>query len=223
MPPKRNRGHTLNNEAHELHDGADAGGLEALLQTVYEDLRAARAQLLSEQARNQTLEIEVLELKERINRLQAESVSKEAENSRLLVGVSRMQSQHPSSSPLSGRAPPTDDLNVYVFKLEKAAKSSGGDRFVCESQADFNIYFPQTISRQHAPAPCRFLQLRIERPLEAALASPPPLLQQQSTINVLSVKHERVKQELVSDDDDEPIFLDFKAGSTPRRSFKKSA
>jgi hypothetical protein len=222
MPPKRTRCHTSGAESDGPHDGAAAGGLETLLHSVYEDLRAARAQLLSEQARNQMLEIQALELKQRIDRLQAERASKEVETSRLHVEASRLQSQPPPSSPLSGRAP-SDDRNAYVFKLEKAAKSNGGDRFVCESQADFNIYFPQSISRQDAAAPCRFLQLRIERPLEAAQASPPLLLQRRSTLNVSNVKNESVKHELVSDDDDEPIVLDFKAGSAPRGSFKNSA
>ena len=58
----------------------------------------------------------------------------------------------------------SDEQNLFVFKLEKAAKSSGGDKFVCESQPEFNIYFPQTISRRGSTAPCPVLQLRVEWP-----------------------------------------------------------
>ena len=36
---------------------------------------------------------------------------------------------------------------TLLFKLEKKAKSSGGDKYVCETQPEFNIYVPQTISR----------------------------------------------------------------------------
>lgn len=36
---------------------------------------------------------------------------------------------------------------VLIFKLEKKAKSAGGDKYVCESQPEFNIYVPQSISR----------------------------------------------------------------------------
>jgi hypothetical protein len=36
-----------------------------------------------------------------------------------------------------------------VFKLEKKAKSAGGDKYVCETQPEFNIYVPQTISRDN--------------------------------------------------------------------------
>jgi hypothetical protein len=39
--------------------------------------------------------------------------------------------------------------NTFVFNLEKKAKSSGGDKYVCETQPEFNIYVPQTISREN--------------------------------------------------------------------------
>ena len=35
-----------------------------------------------------------------------------------------------------------------VFTLEKKAKSGGGDKYVCDTQQEFNIYVPQTISRK---------------------------------------------------------------------------
>jgi hypothetical protein len=36
-----------------------------------------------------------------------------------------------------------------TFTLEKKAKSAGGDKYVCTSQPEFNIYVPQTISRSN--------------------------------------------------------------------------
>ena len=33
------------------------------------------------------------------------------------------------------------------FIIDKIAKSSGGDKYICESNPDFNIYIPQKISR----------------------------------------------------------------------------
>lgn len=38
-------------------------------------------------------------------------------------------------------------MEKYAFTLEKQAKSGGGDKYQCDSIADFNIYFPQAISR----------------------------------------------------------------------------
>ncbi len=35
-----------------------------------------------------------------------------------------------------------------TFILEKKAKSAGGDKYVCTTQNEFNIYVPQTISRK---------------------------------------------------------------------------
>lgn len=40
----------------------------------------------------------------------------------------------------------------YVFTLEKKARKNGGDKYVCESDSDFNIYFPQSISRVNGVA-----------------------------------------------------------------------
>lgn len=34
-----------------------------------------------------------------------------------------------------------------TFVLEKKAKSAGGDKYVCSTLPEFNIYIPQTISR----------------------------------------------------------------------------
>jgi hypothetical protein len=34
-----------------------------------------------------------------------------------------------------------------IFKLEKQARSGGGDKYLAEGNDKFNIYFPQAISR----------------------------------------------------------------------------
>ena len=39
-----------------------------------------------------------------------------------------------------------------VFKLVAAAKKSGGDKYVCETDESFVIYFPQSISRENGKA-----------------------------------------------------------------------
>jgi hypothetical protein len=214
MPPKRVRDPVLDAESPGLPArGSDAGGLDTLLQTVYNDLRAAREQIASEQERSQTWQIQLLELKAQANRLQAESETKEAEIARLRAEVARLQSLAPQPSSLSNRASPPEDRNVYVFKLEKAAKSRGGDKFVCESQPEFQIYFPQTISRQGAAVPCQFLRMRVEQPAAASAASPSVSLQQQNAPIVLSIKNGGVKQEPVSDDDDVPLVLNHTPGS----------
>lgn len=38
-------------------------------------------------------------------------------------------------------------MSQFTFKLEQAAKKSGGDKYVCEKMPEFNIYVPQSISR----------------------------------------------------------------------------
>jgi hypothetical protein len=215
MPPKRTRKLYSNAESHELQlDGPDTGGLDALLHTVYNDLRAANAQLLVEQARNRALEIEVSQLKERTRVFQAVRDSIEAENARLQIEVSRLQSQPVMPMPLSGRTFQPIDSNAYVFKLEKAAKSSGGDKFVCLAQPDFNIYFPQCISRHDSARPCQLLHLRVEQFADSS-SNPPSSRRPEDGSNGLNMKNESVKQERVSDDDDdEPIVLSYKAGRT---------
>jgi hypothetical protein len=35
----------------------------------------------------------------------------------------------------------------YEFTLEKKAKSAGGDKYQCDTIPEFNIYFPQVVSR----------------------------------------------------------------------------
>uniref|UniRef100_A0A6C0KGW7 Uncharacterized protein n=1 Tax=viral metagenome TaxID=1070528 RepID=A0A6C0KGW7_9ZZZZ len=53
---------------------------------------------------------------------------------------------------------------VLVFTLEKKAKSGGGDKYVCntqDSQQEFNIYIPQTISRKDN-VPHQSLQVTIQ-------------------------------------------------------------
>jgi len=39
-------------------------------------------------------------------------------------------------------------MSEFTFVLEKEAKSKGGDKYVCESNPEFNIYIPQNISRK---------------------------------------------------------------------------
>jgi hypothetical protein len=197
-----------------------AGGLEALLRTVYDDLRAANAELLSERARNQALEHQVGELRERAEQSQVGNSSKEIGNARLPNEVSRLLSQ-PATAPRPPRqtpdqddpprqTPDQDDRDVYVFKLEKAAKSNGGDKFVCERQPEFNIYFPQNISRQDAAAPCQFIQVRIERRLQPAPAPPPS----SSALNQLNANRHSIKLELVDDNESTRMPMEFKAGAS---------
>ncbi len=35
----------------------------------------------------------------------------------------------------------------FTFTLEKQAKNTGGDKYVCDTDAAFNIYIPQSVSR----------------------------------------------------------------------------
>jgi hypothetical protein len=222
MPPKRTRKLVLDAESHELpSDGREACGIDALLQTLYNDLNATRNQLSTEQARNQLLEIEITSLQERANRFQADRVALEAEIARLQILVSRPQSQSSMHSPLSDRNFQPVHSNAYVFKLEKAAKSRGGDKFVCVAQPDFNIYFPQSISRPNSARPCQLLQLRVEQTANATPAS--PSLRPVNGWNGSYMKNELVKQEHVSDDDDdEPIVLGYKAGRTSSKKCTSS-
>ncbi len=204
MPPKRTSRHAMDLDSQELPArGTDPGGLNVLLQTVYSDLRTAHVQLSIEQARIQSLENQIRNLDEQANQLKAAIASKDTENALLRAEVSRLSSQ---PSPLS-RQPSLPDIRKsrYIFHLEKRAKSSGGDKFVCESQPDFNIYFPQTISRQDAAAPCQSLNLLIERPMIPASHSPSVLIQPHNILNMVNVKSESFKQEPLSDDDDKPL------------------
>ena len=47
------------------------------------------------------------------------------------------------------------------FTLEKIAKSSGGDKYICESIPDFNMYIPQKISRPDKKNVCENLTITI--------------------------------------------------------------
>jgi regulator of replication initiation timing len=211
MPPKRTRDNHSAVESHEPPAQApDEGSLPTLLHTVYHDLRAAQSQLLAEQQRNQALQTHAQELSQLANQLQAEIASKVAENARLQIEAGRLQRQPQTPPPLPRPALDSDDRNVYVFKLEKAAKSSGGDKFVCDSLPEFNIYFPQAISRRNAAAPCPVLQLRVERPVQPA-PSPSSLKGEHRMPSASGIKNEAVKHELLSDDD-EPIVLGFNPG-----------
>ena len=35
----------------------------------------------------------------------------------------------------------------FTFKLERPARKSGGDRYECEEDSNWKVYFPQKISR----------------------------------------------------------------------------
>jgi len=48
------------------------------------------------------------------------------------------------------------------FVIDKIAKTSGGDKYVCESNSDFNIYIPQKISRPDKENVCENLTITIE-------------------------------------------------------------
>jgi hypothetical protein len=220
MPPKRTRELALNTEPRE--SPSEAQGLDALLQTVYHDLRVAHAQFSNEQARNRVLEIELAQIREQMRQFQADRASKEAENARLQIEVARLQSQLVTPSPLTRTSQPQDS-NTYVFKLEKAAKSSGGDKFVCVTQPEFNIYFPQTISRQDRARPSQLLHLRVDLPADPAPTSP-SFRHLENSLNEkkLNIRN-GMKEELVSGDDDEPIVLSFIAGGAASRSLKSSA
>jgi hypothetical protein len=50
---------------------------------------------------------------------------------------------------------------VLVFTLEKKAKSAGGDKYVCETLPEFNIYVPQSISRKENSQPSETLHVTI--------------------------------------------------------------
>lgn len=39
---------------------------------------------------------------------------------------------------------------TLVFVLSQKAKSKGGDKYICSTDPNFNIYIPQTISRNNA-------------------------------------------------------------------------
>ena len=219
MPPKRTRELALNSEPRE--SPSEAQGLDALLQTVYNDLRVAHAQFLNEQARNRVLEVELAQIGEQMIHFQADRASKEAENARLQIEIARLQSQL-VTSPLARTSQPQDS-STYVFKLEKAAKSSGGDKFVCVAQPEFNIYFPQTISRQDRARPSQLLHLRVDLPADPAPTSP-SFRHPENSLNEKKLNTRNgMKEELVSGDDDEPIVLSFTAGGTASRSLKSSA
>lgn len=37
---------------------------------------------------------------------------------------------------------------TFTFKLLQAAKKTGGDKYVCETDDTFVVYFPQSVSRK---------------------------------------------------------------------------
>lgn len=55
----------------------------------------------------------------------------------------------------------TQSEHVLEFKLVQKAKSSGGDKFVCTTNPEFNIYVPQSISRLASSEPQQVLSITI--------------------------------------------------------------
>jgi len=51
--------------------------------------------------------------------------------------------------------------NEYDFTLVQAAKSKGGDKYVCDTMPEFNVYVPQTISRKGSNEPIKTLKIKI--------------------------------------------------------------
>lgn len=47
----------------------------------------------------------------------------------------------------------------YSFILNKKAKSKGGDKYICSSNNDWNIYFPQEISRNNEGEPKQIIKI----------------------------------------------------------------
>jgi len=52
----------------------------------------------------------------------------------------------------------------YEFTLEKKAKSAGGDKYQCVEIPEFNIYFPQVISRPVGGKVLEKIKIQINRP-----------------------------------------------------------
>jgi hypothetical protein len=51
----------------------------------------------------------------------------------------------------------------YKFELEKIAKSTGGDKYICHDLRNFNIYMPQAISRESGkPAEVLYIEVSNE-------------------------------------------------------------
>lgn len=38
-------------------------------------------------------------------------------------------------------------MPIFTFRISQKAKTSGGDKYVCESDPKFVVYFPQSVSR----------------------------------------------------------------------------
>jgi hypothetical protein len=51
----------------------------------------------------------------------------------------------------------------FDFKLDKAAKKKGGDKYVCMDQEDFVVYFPQEVSRRANGEPLKSLCVEVAR------------------------------------------------------------
>lgn len=43
-------------------------------------------------------------------------------------------------------------MPTFVFRLSQKAKTSGGDKYTCESDPKFVVYFPQSVSRVNGNA-----------------------------------------------------------------------
>lgn len=50
-----------------------------------------------------------------------------------------------------------------IFQLSQKAKNKGGDKYICSTNPDFSIYFPQLISRSINPEPIQEINLNIHK------------------------------------------------------------
>lgn len=55
----------------------------------------------------------------------------------------------------------SNSVAILVFTLVQKAKNKGGDKYVCESNENFIIYFPQEISRANQKDPKKTLTITI--------------------------------------------------------------
>ncbi len=53
-------------------------------------------------------------------------------------------------------------MTELIFTLVKAAKKTGGDKYVCETNEEFVIYFPQSYSRNENKQPKDKITILIE-------------------------------------------------------------
>jgi hypothetical protein len=54
-------------------------------------------------------------------------------------------------------------MSEFVFVLTQKAKSKGGDKYVCETDENFNIYLPQTTSRPDSKEPLQKVVITVTK------------------------------------------------------------